>query len=264
MSWKVLKPVIGVGAALAAATAIVVEWNQLSRLQLENDELRAQAQQAREETAQKTEQLKALMAARQPETPSAELLRLRGEVGRLRSEVARLSAAAQDAERSRQGVSSMFGPPVTAAYATNTVTPLLPDNGWTEQMAKRYGLPYARPIDFESAQVKQVGTALLRFRQANPNAAILKDGQLNPQVAAYIPDGKWDQVEVLVADASALGKLIEEAPSTIVARSKSAVAVPGGRWRRFYVLANGSLNYRIHDTPDEVLSGAVSQAPTAP
>ena len=53
---------------------------------------------------------------------------------------------------------------------------------------------------------------------------------------------------------SELGKLIAEAPETIIART-DPIRAPDGKWLRVYSLADGSVHQRSTEGPDEAFAG---------
>ena len=62
-------------------------------------------------------------------------------------------------------------------------------------------------------------------------------------------------VELLVNDPSQLGKLLEEAPETIVARTAEPIPTPDGRWLRVYTLADGSVQSYSGEFPNQAFTG---------
>ena len=62
-------------------------------------------------------------------------------------------------------------------------------------------------------------------------------------------------LELLVNDPSQLGKLLEEAPETIVARTAEPIPTPDGRWLRVYTLADGSVQSYSDESPNQAFTG---------
>ena len=198
--------------------------NQIARLREDNNALRQQVGEMRSDN----EKLLARPAASQrPEIADAErseLLRLRAEVSRLRrdaQELARLPAKPQ---------------------AERPATP-------TDEEVRKFDEQRTRTV----AAVKQLGLQL-RLLQRKAQAATVADGSLDPNLIARThPDFDLKQVEMLVSD-SELGKLIAEAPETIIART-DPIRSPDGKWLRVYSLADGSVHQRSTEGPDEAFAG---------
>ena len=219
--------------AAVVATPLVIQHNGLTRLRQENQSLREQARQGSDLRAENEKLSAELADAKQsqglPEAQLAELLRLRGTVGPLRrdsQELARLRAK-QQAER---------GAPPAA-----------------DDAIKKFDEQRTQTV----AALKQVGLQLrLLERNNNAKAAVTADGNLQPGlIAKSHPDFDLKQVELLVSDLSQLGKLQDEAPGTIIARTADPIPTPDGRWLRIYSLADGSVQQRSTENPDEAFDG---------
>jgi RNA polymerase sigma factor (sigma-70 family) len=219
---------IGAVSALVAAAVVVpilIHQKQIARLREDNNALRQQV----EERGDNEKLLARPAAASQPtvitDAERSELLRLRGEVSRLRrdaQELARVPAK----------------PP-----AERPATP-------TEEEVRKFDEQRTRTV----AAVKQLGLQL-RLAQRRAKPATVADGSLDPNLIARThPDFDLKQVEMLVSD-SELGRLIAEAPETIIART-DPIRAPDGKWLRVYSLADGSVHQRSTEGPDEAFAGS--------
>jgi hypothetical protein len=105
--------------------------------------------------------------------------------------------------------------------------------------------------------LKQIGLQLrLLERNNNVKAAVATDGSLEPGLLANsLPDFDLKQVELLVNDLSQLGRLLDEAPGIIIARTADPIPTPDGRWLRVYALADGSVHAKSTENADEAFDG---------
>jgi hypothetical protein len=215
------------------ATPLVIQHQRLARLRGENQLLQDRARQA-DNLRVENEKLSAQLADAKErpglsEAQLAELVRLRGEVGPLRrdrQELVRLRAQAQ---------------------AERPATP--PD----DEAIEKFEAQRARTVN----ALKQIGMQLrLLERNNNVEAAVAADGSLVPgHFAQSLPNFDTKQVELLVSDPSQLGKLLDESPGTIIARTADPIATPDGRWLRVYSLADGSVQQRSTENADEAFEG---------
>ena len=56
-------------------------------------------------------------------------------------------------------------------------------------------------------------------------------------------------------DPSQLGKIMDEAPETIIARLRDPIPTPDGRWLRVYALADGSVQQNSTEDPYGAFDG---------
>jgi hypothetical protein len=184
-------------------------------LRFENQELAAQLAADKRELTQAQAQM-------------AELLRLRGEVGPLRrdsQELARLRAQPP--------------PPPPAAL------PAPPP----DELAQRFEAERARTIN----ALKIIGLQLRVLKKDNALlSALAADGSLAPNFAVE-KLGNFDmkKVELLVNDPAQLNQLLDNSPETIIARTAEPIPTPDGRYLRVYALADGSVQSRSTEHPNE-------------
>jgi RNA polymerase sigma factor (sigma-70 family) len=109
--------------------------------------------------------------------------------------------------------------------------------------------------------LKQIGMQLrLLERNNNVQAAIAADGSLDPGLLAKsLPNFDMKQVELLVSDPSQ-----HKAPGTIIARTAEPMSTPDGRWLRVYLLADGSVQQKSTENPDEAFDGSWHLAQVKP
>ena len=58
-----------------------------------------------------------------------------------------------------------------------------------------------------------------------------------------------------MSDPSQLGKIMDEAPETIIARLRDPIPTPDGRWLRVYALADGSVQQNSTEDPYGAFDG---------
>jgi RNA polymerase sigma factor (sigma-70 family) len=224
-----------VSAILVAAvvTPLVIQQQRFARLREENQSLQEQVRQANDLRGE-NEKLSAQLADAKPrpglsEAQLAELLRLRGEVGPLR--------------RDSQELAQLRAKPQAERPATPPA----------DEVIKQFDEQRTKTV----AALKQVGLQLrVLERNNNMKAAVAVDGNLDPGlIARSHPEFDIKQVELLVSDPSQLGRLLDEAPETIIARTAEPIPTPDGRWLRVYTLADGSVQQRSTENPDEAFDG---------
>jgi RNA polymerase sigma factor (sigma-70 family) len=227
-------------AAIVAASvgaSLVVQHQANKSLRAENAVLRAQTNQLAEVDELRAENQR--LAKLQTDADElarlrkdqGELLRLRGEVTRLRGLEAELAKLREESLR-QQAQSS-------AASAA------------TEVAFQKFQAQRAVTIN----AMKRVGLQLrVLANQNNLNSAFTDDGNLNPDL---LTENRYDlrKVELLVNDPSQLGKLFNEAPPTIVARTLEAIPTPDGRWLRFYTMTDGSVQNITTENPNQAFTG---------
>ena len=229
-------------AALAAAIGTGIyeareAAHSRAELQVLRQSLAEQSQQAQRERDEATARLSALADENDRlKNSSTELLRLRGEVTRLRGLEAELAKQRElNAQLEKQHEAGRLNPIAM------------------EEAIQKFEAQRARTIN----ALKQVGLQLrLLERNNNAKAAFAADGNLNPNLLANsLPNFDLKQVELLVSDPSQLSKLLEEQPGTIVARTLEPIATPDGRWLRVYTQADGSVQTRSTENPNEAFDG---------
>jgi len=224
-----------VSALVAAAVVmpLVTQYQRLTHLREENKSLREQVRRADELRSENDKLLAQLAEAKQrPELAGdqlTELLRLRGEIGPLRRDSQELVRL-----RARPKAERPATPPA-------------------DEAAKKFDEQRTKTV----AALKQVGLQLrVLERNNNVKAAVAADGNLNPGLIAKThPDFDIKQVELLVSDLSQLGKILDEAPETIIARTADPIPTPDGRWLRVYTMADGSVQQRSTENADEAFDG---------
>ena len=68
---------------------------------------------------------------------------------------------------------------------------------------------------------------------------------------------EWPKREIdpKTSDLSQLGKIMDEAPETIIARLRDPIPTPDGRWLRVYALADGSVQQNSTEDPYGAFDG---------
>jgi RNA polymerase sigma factor (sigma-70 family) len=236
MSTAALKPIIVASAAIAVSMVIVIEHNRADRLREQNESLQAQVQKTETASAELSERLQTLTRERENDPRQTELLRLRGEVTRLRGLETELAKLREESLRQQEQSRA-----ASAAQAA------------TQEAIQKFDAQRARTIN----AMKIVGLQLrVLAAQNNLNAAFTADGNLNPALLAEsLPNFDLRKVELLVNDPSQLGKLLDEAPETIVARTAEPIPTPDGRWLRVYTLADGSVQHHSTEWPNQAFDG---------
>lgn len=214
----------------AVVTPLVIQQDRLTRLREENQSLQEQASTLRVENENLSAQL--ATANQRPgvsDAQLAELLRLRGEVGQLR--------------RDRQELARLRARPEAERPATPSA----------DEAIQKFDEQRSRTV----AALKQVGLQLRGLeRNNNAQAAVTADGSLDPGlIAKSHPEFDLKQIELLVSDPFQLGKLLDQAPGTIIARTAEPIPTPDGRWLRIYSLADGSVQQRSTENPNEAFDG---------
>jgi len=101
-----------------------------------------------------------------------------------------------------------------------------------------------------------VSAAALAGGTVGEGITVAADGSLDTDLLANsLPNFDMKQFELLVSDPSQLGKILDEAPETIIARTADPIPTPDGRWLRVYALADGSVQQKSTDDPDEAFDG---------
>jgi len=149
----------------------------------------------------------------QNQAEKAELLRLRGELGRLRQESENLKPAKSEA--GSLGGKSLKTPANKAEF----------------QMAHRQ----------VSTAMFRVGSALNQFVANNPYGTLVDtNGLPNPEIFANFPGLPLDNLEIQVKDVQSLAKALDEKSRSILAVTKSPIYYDLF-YLRFYLLADGSV-----------------------
>jgi hypothetical protein len=90
----------------------------------------------------------------------------------------------------------------------------------------------------------------------NLKAAFAADGTLDPKlVAESLPNFDMKQVEFVLKDPSQFSKILAESPQTIIARTVDPMPTPDGKWLRVYTMADGSVQQRSTENPNEAFQG---------
>jgi RNA polymerase sigma factor (sigma-70 family) len=234
MSTAALKPIIVASAAIAASIVIVVQHNRAGLLGELNESLQAQVQKTETASAELSERLQALTREKENDPRQAELLRLRGEATRLRGLEAELAKLREDSLRQQEQSRAASAAKIT-----------------TEEAIQKFDAQRAVTIN----AMKRVGLQLRVLATENKlNTAFTADGHLRPDL---LEGSKFDlsKVEVLVTDPFQLGKLLDEAPETIVARTAEPILTPDGRWLRYYTLADASVQHFSTENPKQAFTG---------
>jgi RNA polymerase sigma factor (sigma-70 family) len=225
---------MGAASALliaAVVTPLMVQHRQLTRLRDENHSLQEQMRQAGDLRSE-NEKLSAQLARQPPglsDAERAELLRLRGEVGPLRRD-------------SQELVRLRAQPP-----------PVKPVAAPVDEAVQRFDAQRARTVN----ALKVIGLQLRVLKSRNEfKAAFSPEGNLDPNlVAEKLPNFEMNQVELVVADPSDLEKVLDDSPQTIIARTVDPIQTPDGKWLRVYTLADGSVQQRSTENPNEAFGG---------
>jgi RNA polymerase sigma factor (sigma-70 family) len=178
----------------------IVPSDDIQKLTRERDDAAGKLLAAREENKRLTRD-------------TAELLKLRGEVGLLRRQVAEKSQSASIQERN----------------AT------LPSNPTTEA-------EYETQKRQITTSLLRVGYALRQFMTNNPYGIIVDaNGQPNSDIFAKLPGLPLDNLAIKVRDVQILARAMEQEPRLILAASKNPILF-NGYWTRSYLLADGSIS----------------------
>jgi RNA polymerase sigma factor (sigma-70 family) len=178
----------------------IVPSDDIQKLTRERDDAAGKLLAAREENKRLTRD-------------TAELLKLRGEVGLLRRQVAEKSQPVSIQERNATVPSN---PTTEAEYETQK-----------------------RQI---TTSLLRVGYALRQFMTNNPYGIIVDaNGQPNSDIFAKLPGLPLDDLEIKVRDVQILARAMEQEPRLILVASKSPILF-NGYWTRSYLLADGSIS----------------------
>jgi hypothetical protein len=143
---------------------------------------------------------------------TAELLKLRGEVGLLRRQVAEKSQPVSIQERNATVLSN---PTTQAEFETQK-----------------------RQMTFA---LLRVGDALRQFMTNNPYGIIVDaSGQPNSDIFAKLPGLPLDDLVIRVRDVQLLARAMEQEPRRILAATKNPILF-NDCWTRSYLLADGSV-----------------------
>ena len=145
---------------------------------------------------------------------TAELLKLRGEVGQLRRQVAERSQP--EAARTTADTESSRNPTTEAEFESSR-----------------------KQITFA---MLRVGFALRQFMTNNPYGIIVdENGRPNSNILSKLPGLPLDDLEIKVRDVQTLARAMEQEPRLILAASKTPILF-NGYWTRSYLLADGSVS----------------------
>ena len=205
----------------------IVPSDDIQKLTRERDDAAGKLLAAREENKRLTRD-------------TAELLKLRGEVGLLRRQVAEKSQPVSIQERNATVPSN---PTTEAEYETQK-----------------------RQI---TTALLRVGYALRQFMTNNPYGIIVDaNGQPNSDIFAKLPGLPLEDLVIKVRDVQILARAMEQEPRLILAANKSPILF-NGYWTRSYLLADGSissftggredLQFAVVYPPDEDLKTLMNQ-----
>ena len=205
----------------------IVPSDDIQKLTRERDDAAGKLLAAREENKRLTRD-------------TAELLKLRGEVGLLRRQVAEKSQPVSIQERNATVPSN---PTTEAEYETQK-----------------------RQI---TTALLRVGYALRQFMTNNPYGIIVDaNGQPNSDIFAKLPGLPLEDLVIKVRDVQILARAMEQEPRLILAANKSPIYF-NGYWTRSYLLADGSissftggredLQFAVVYPPDEDLKTLMNQ-----
>ncbi len=190
-----------------------VPFDDIQKLTRERDDAASKLLVAREENKRLTRD-------------TAELLKLRGEVGLLRRQIAEQIQPARTQERA-------------ATVPSNPTTQ-------AEFETKRMQVAVA---------LMRVGSALRQFMTNNPYGIIVDaNGQPNSDIFSKTPGLPLNDLEIRVRDVQFLGRAMEQEPRLIVAASKTPILF-NGYWTRSYLLADGSVSSFCSGSADQQFKG---------
>lgn len=239
MSWTTLKPLFATGAALGAATAIIIQTQQVGALRRENHELQARLATAEESATEVGQRLTRIAAAAENDPLKVELAKLRGEVAALRQ-----SQNAMKSENAslRKAVASGGDQPLDAEKL-DAEKEAMRDFGLARlNYSKTWGLAlmlFAQDHDYQLPEtLKQAGSY---FAKALPNGDDMSAGE-REQFGQLTPE----QFELTYRGSL---KDIKNPMNTIILRERevwNSGTTPGTV--RTYLFADG--HSEIHRAPD--------------
>lgn len=231
LSWTMLKPALAAVAIVALASTAVIQRNTNKSLRAERDAALVNLQQERDNAAATPP------AVAKPAMDDTELLRLRTEVSRLRGSEAELARLKQSLAAMQEDLSEAKA---TAAASSND------RNGQGSQMA---------------VSLKKIGLGLKLLAKRKTELEFPTSRQLYPKFMELFGGSEADTIKMfenvtlLVSNFQMLAGLEDKQPDKVVAYSSKAIALADGRWTRLYLLADGSVERREHNTAEEIWNG---------
>jgi RNA polymerase sigma factor (sigma-70 family) len=236
-----IKSKIALSALLAVgiASPLIMQRASMSKLRVENENLRAQLSAAQEMQSRSQTNTPDSTEATRTGPQESELLRLRGEITRLRADAARTREQPPAQAKPRQRSAPVDTVQGYEMYAGDLLGPHHAD---TIKMMKMVGMALRR---LEQDPAISADLRAMPFSQDNELRAELKK-------SISLPDEEWNQFEILVPNLDILTENKSDS-GLIVARSKDPIQTPDGRWIRIYTRADGSIVNLIHDSATKAL-----------
>lgn len=235
ISWTMIKPVAATIAIVGLAATAVVQRNT-------NQSLRAELDETRTALAELNQTPPTNNSPHPPKlADESELLRLRAEVARLRTAATELDQTKADfasfreaAERAWQQTRQNQSPIISVASSNITRT-------------VRY--------------LQQAGLGLRMIAESKSDTEFFVDGKATPEfVKAFGNEAAvrkvFENVTLLVNNASEINRLVSEQPDTVVGYSTKATQDDEGRWVRSYLTADGSVTRLRHTSAEEIWEAA--------